>query len=145
MAVMSLARLESVGLLLLRLGFGLQLALQHGWGKMVGVYGHLFLGQEWGFVHGVGEMGFPLPLFFAVCVALAEFVGGMFLALGLFTRYAAVFVIIDLTVAVTRHLFTNMRFELASLYLLVAVFLLIRGAGSLSLDRLLQRSKPAQA
>ncbi len=134
---MSLGRLEPLGLLAMRVGFGLLLALHHGWGKMVGVYGQLFLDQEWGFVHGVEQMGFPVPLFFALCAALAEFAGGLFLALGLFTRYAAVLVIINMSVAVTRHLLTNMRYELATLYLIVAVFLLIRGAGKLSPGRLL--------
>jgi putative oxidoreductase len=122
-------------------GFGLLLALNHGWNKMVGAYGRLFLDQEWGFVSGVEQMGFPFPLFFATCSALAEFVGGLFLALGLFTRYAAIFVIINMSVAVTRHLLTNMRYELASLYLIVAVFLLLRGAGKLSVDGLLAKSK----
>ncbi len=139
--VVSLGRLEPLGLLAMRAGFGLLLALHHGWSKMVGAYGRLFLDQEWGFVHGVEQMGFPVPLFFALCSALAEFAGGLFLALGLFTRYAAVLVIINMSVAVTRHLLTNMRYELATLYLIVAVFLLIRGPGKLSLDSLLGRGK----
>jgi putative oxidoreductase len=108
---------------------------------MVAAYGRLFLNQEWGFVDGVEQLGFPVSLFFATCSALAEFIGGLFMALGLFTRYAALFVIINMSVAVTRHLLTNMRYELATLYLIVAVFLLIRGAGTLSVDSLLGKSK----
>ncbi len=45
--VMNLGRLEPLGLLAMRVGFGLLLALRHGWGKVVGAYGHLFLDQEW--------------------------------------------------------------------------------------------------
>jgi putative oxidoreductase len=138
---MRLERLEPLGLLAIRAGFGLLLALNHGWSKVVGAYGLVFLGQEWPFVQGVGEMGFPLPVFFAICAALAEFLGGLLLALGLFTRYAAIFVTINMSVAVIRHLLTNMRFELAALYLIAAVYLLIRGAGRLSLDSIMGNRK----
>lgn len=129
--------------LLVRVGFGLLLALNHGWGKVSAAFGLVFLGQEWGFVAGVGEMGFPLPAFFAICSALAEFVGGLLLAAGLFTRYAAAFVTINMSVAVLRHLFTNMRYELAALYLIVAVYLLLSGAGKLSLDAMIKKARSA--
>lgn len=134
-------QLEPVGRLLVRLGFGLLLALNHGWGKMSAAYGFVFLGQEWGFVGGVAEMGFPLPAFFAICTALTEFVGGLLLAAGLFTRYAAAFVTINMSVAVLRHLFTNMRYELAALYLIVGIYLLLGGAGKLSLDALIKTKR----
>jgi putative oxidoreductase len=129
--------------LLVRVGFGLLLALNHGWGKASAAFGFVFLGQEWRFVGVVGEMGFPLPAFFAICAALAEFVGGLLLAAGLFTRYAAAFVTINMSVAVLRHLFTNMRYELATLYLIVAVYLLLSGAGKLSLDAMIKKARAA--
>jgi putative oxidoreductase len=129
--------------LLVRVGFGLLLALNHGWGKASAAFGFVFLGEEWGFVARVGEMGFPLPAFFAICAALAEFVGGLLLAAGLFTRYAAAFVTINMSVAVLRHLFTNMRYELATLYLIVAVYLLLSGAGKLSLDAIIKKARAA--
>jgi putative oxidoreductase len=138
-----LDQLEPIARLLVRVGFGLLLALNHGWGKASAAFGFVFLGQEWRFVGVVGEMGFPLPAFFAICAALAEFVGGLLLAAGLFTRYAAAFVTINMSVAVLRHLFTNMRYELAALYLIVAVYLLLSGAGKLSLDAMIKKARAA--
>lgn len=75
---------RDLGLLILRLT-GLYLAVGHGWGKVVG----LASGQT-RFVEGVASMGFPLPVVFAWAAALSELVGGIAIALGLFTRWAAV-------------------------------------------------------
>ncbi len=41
--------------------------------------------QDW-FINDVAKMGFPAPVFFAWCAVLAEFVGGILLALGLLSR-----------------------------------------------------------
>ncbi|MDX1961787.1 MAG: DoxX family membrane protein [Pirellulales bacterium] len=46
--------------------------------------------QDW-FIADVAKMGFPLPVFFAWCAVLAEFFGGILLALGLLARPAAFF------------------------------------------------------
>lgn len=127
-------RLSDVSLFLLRIGAGLFLALLHGWGKIVGAFGYFVYGAEWGFVGGVAAMGFPFPAFFALCASLAEFVGGLMVAAGLFCRYAATFVVINMGVAVYRHLTTDMRFELAALFLLIAIHFAVAGAGKLSLD-----------
>jgi putative oxidoreductase len=74
---------RDIGLLVLRLA-GLYLAVGHGWGKVVG----LASGQS-RFVEGLAEMGFPAPVVFAWAAALAEFAGGLCVALGLFTLWAA--------------------------------------------------------
>jgi len=74
---------RDIGLLILRLA-GLYLAAGHGWGKLVG----LASGQS-RFVEGVANMGFPMPVLFAWAAGLAEFAGGLAMALGLFTRWAA--------------------------------------------------------
>ena len=72
------------GLLLLRLGFGLTLAFGHGINKA------LALGK---FIKSVTRHGFPLPEIMGPLAMLSELVGGTLLALGLFTRPAAGFVI----------------------------------------------------
>lgn len=121
-------------LLVLRVAVGLGLFALHGWGKVKGAWGHLVGGEEWGFATGVAGMGFPFPRFFAFLSTLAESVGALLVAAGLWTRIAAAIVCVNMTVAVSRHLATDMRFELAALYLVVAVALVIAGAGRLSVD-----------
>jgi putative oxidoreductase len=71
-------------LLLLRIS-GLLLALGHGWAKVES----LSTGQGGRLIESVAAMGFPMPVVFAWAAALSEFVGGLCVALGLFTRYAA--------------------------------------------------------
>jgi putative oxidoreductase len=84
---------RDIGLLVLRLA-GLYLAVGHGWGKVVG----LASGQS-RFVEGVAGLGFPLPVVFAWAAALAEFAGGLCVALGLFTPWAAGFAAFTMVVA----------------------------------------------
>ena len=134
----------SWGLLILRLGIATLLITNHGWAKFSGAAGYLFSGKEWGFESFIASMGFPLPTFFAVCAALAEFVGCLLVAGGLFTRYAASLIVITMSVAVFHHLKTDLGFELAALYLLPGLFFVIAGAGKFSADEWLRnRSKTA--
>jgi len=84
---------RDIGLLVLRLA-GLYLAVGHGWGKVVG----LAAGQS-GFIEGLGKMGFPAPAVFAWAAALSEFAGGLCIALGLFTPWAAGFAAFTMFVA----------------------------------------------
>jgi putative oxidoreductase len=137
-------RLSDWGFLILRLGVTAMLATFHGWGKFTGAVGYIFGGQEWGFTSFVGSIGFPLPTFFALCAALAEFIGCILLALGLFSRYAAGLIAITMSVAVFYHLRTASGFELAGLYLLTSLFFIFAGAGSFSLDHLRSRSRGRQ-
>ncbi len=102
---------------------------------MIALWNHLFRAEEWGFPDTVASLGFPLPLFFAGVVAVVEFVGGLMFAAGLYTRYVAALITINMSVAVYRHLITDMRYELASLFLLIALYILFRGAGRYSCDR----------
>jgi putative oxidoreductase len=75
---------QDLGRLVLRLS-GLMMALGHGWSKVVS----LATGGGDRFVEGVGALGFPWPFAFAWAAALAEFAGGLLVALGLGTRLAA--------------------------------------------------------
>ncbi|HEY0464026.1 MAG TPA: DoxX family protein [Polyangiaceae bacterium] len=112
----------------LRLAFGSTLALSHGLGK---------LEAPARFIQGLTNRGFPLPELFGWAALLSEFVGGLLLALGLFTRPAAALVLITLTVAAL-DIHSGDPFakrELALAYAVVALTLLIAGPGRLSLDR----------
>ena len=109
------------------------------------------------FIAGVESLGFPLPGLFAWAAALAEFLGGLCVALGLGTRVAAalagftMFVAAFLRHHALQHLLVAvgaMRAseetvrswgnpELALLYLVVFGTLVLTGGGRFSLDHLL--------
>lgn len=120
------------GLLVLRVGMGASLALAHGVGKVP---------PPSVFVEGVGALGFPFPEWFAWAAGLSEFVGGLLIVVGLLTRPAALLVTITMAVAVlVRH--GGQAFaerELAVLYGVAAVALLLAGGGRFALDSVIRR------
>jgi uncharacterized membrane protein YphA (DoxX/SURF4 family) len=93
----------------------------HGLGKAVAAWEHLVHGAEWKLVEVVGAMGFPRPLWFALAAALVESAGALLLSLGIFTRWAATLLAVVMTVASYRHVVTDYQFEMAALYLALAV------------------------
>ena len=84
-----LDRLQSPLLLIIRLYWGWQFA-QTGWGKLQ----HLDRVAEF-----FTSLSLPAPHATATFVALVEFLGGIFLALGLGTRLTAAILFINMTVA----------------------------------------------
>ena len=126
------AAATDAGLLILRAFAGISLALAHGYGK---------LPPSDGFIQGVGELGYPMPIIFAWAAALAEFAGGLLLALGLFTRPAAVLIAITMaTAGFLAHAEDPFGVkEMAFLYLAIAVLYVLAGAGQYSIDALLRR------
>jgi putative oxidoreductase len=117
------------GIAVLRLGFGLILALNHGLGKMMA------LGK---FVEGVAAGGMPIPWVLGPAAALSEFLGGLLVAVGLFARPAALFVATTMLVAVL-HVHAADPFakkELALTYAIAALAVLVAGPGKLSIDGL---------
>lgn len=86
-------------------------------------------------------MGFPLPELFASLAALAEFGGGIFLALGLLTRPAA-FLVLGQMAVVTLLAHAGDPFgdrETPILYGAIALLFVGIGAGRYSLDALIHR------
>lgn len=122
-----LSTVANAGLALLRIFAGVSLAAAHGLGK---------LPPSEQFIGGVTGLGFPAPVLFAWAASLAEFLGGAFLALGLFTRISSFFVAcVMLTAAFGTHISDPFqKKELALLYLFIALCFLLKGAGDWSID-----------
>jgi len=122
------------GLLVLRLFTGLALAFAHGLGKFP---------PSARFIAGVEGMGFPVPALFAWAAAGAELVGGILLAIGLFTRPSALFILATMaTAAFIRHApdpFSGK--EKALLFGVVALLFLLAGAGRYSVDAMMRGGK----
>ncbi len=123
---------SNVGLLLLRVFMGGAL-LTHGWGKMFG-------GLE-EFTGYVAALGIPAPRMMTFLAAASESFGAMFLMAGLLTRPAAFMIVCTMSVAVgVAHQGDPFaKQELAWLYLVPALFFLLKGAGKWSLDSLVTK------
>ncbi|MDO8589553.1 MAG: DoxX family protein [Armatimonadota bacterium] len=112
----------------------------HGSQKLFGWFGgHGFSAV----VQMVGSLGFVPATFWAVLVVFAEFGGGILLILGLFTRFAAVMILINMIVAVTMvhwkmgGFFLPGGIEYALSLAAAALSLVFSGAGKLSIDKLI--------
>jgi putative oxidoreductase len=125
------SRAADAGLLILRVFAGLALALAHGLGKIP---------PQEGFVGMVGGLGLPAPHIAAWLSGIAEFGGGILLALGLLTRPAALLIVINMTVAVVlAHAGdTFLDRERPLLFLFIALAYLLIGAGRYSLDAMIR-------
>ena len=117
----------SSALLVLRIVVGVAFVL-HGWPKIREPFG-------W--------MAPPaLPAALQALAAVAEFFGGVGLVLGLLTPLVAMGIACTMAVAVARHVLVKRDpflggYELAAVYLSVAVLVLLAGPGRFSLDRAL--------
>jgi putative oxidoreductase len=129
----ALERAQWVGPLLVRLSLG-AVFITSGWGKIHN------LGQVTSFFT---ELGIPFPGFNAALASTTELVGGVLILLGLFTRFAAIPLIVVMLVAIA----TAKRPEIDGVaallgfieftYIAGFVWLLVSGAGRVSLDALL--------
>lgn len=120
---------EALGDLFIRASAGLSLALAHGINK--------FPPPE-PLVAGIERLGFPAPSLFAWCAFATEFLGGLLLAAGLFTRPAAAAVAFMMSVAAfgVHAADPFAKKELALMYLAVAIYALLSGPGKFSADAL---------
>ncbi|HUP56791.1 MAG TPA: DoxX family protein [Bdellovibrionota bacterium] len=89
----------------------------------------------------MSSMGFPMPALFAWLASLSEFAGGLFLAVGLFTRPAAFFVAFTMAIAffVAHSSDPFKTKELAFLYMAAATSLIFIGSGRFSLDAVIRK------
>lgn len=120
------------GMFVLRVFAGAAMAIAHGLGKVP---------PSEGLIGGVTALGFPVPVLFAWCAALAELVGGGLIALGLFTRISSLFLGFTMFVAAFGAHGSDpfQKQEMSLLYLAICVFFMFAGAGSWSLDRILRK------
>ena len=119
------------GLLVLRVWFGAAMAALHGWGKMAA----LVSGKN---MFSNAIIGIPpWPAF--ILTTFAEFVCAILLVIGLWTRMAALFLIVTMAVAFfVAHggaLSGPSSGEMAFVYLAAYTTILIAGAGRFSVDR----------
>ncbi len=134
----------NIAALFLRIALGFILA-DHGYPKL--------FSREFGprgFANVLKNLGVPFPEFFAYIVGIVEFFGGIFLILGLATRYIAAIVTINMLIAIFTVQKSSIRqgqsglspdasgdHELDFMLLVAAVVLVLTGAGRISLDFLI--------
>jgi putative oxidoreductase len=123
-----LDRMQSLALLALRMTLGI-IMVAHGSHK---VYGHMH--EYAGYISSLG-----LPAWLGYVSALAEFLGGVLLILGLFTRCAAFAVLIDMTIAIGKvhwkhGLLGAGGYEFPLALATIAFALIFLGGGAISLD-----------
>ncbi len=123
---------EDAGLLSLRLVFGLSMAILHGWSK---------LPVTADFISVIAKIGIPFSEALAWTAVIVEFVGGILICIGLFTRTAALGVLGTMLVAVFVR-YANQPIDVRELALLHAAAcsaLLLTGPGRISVDYALAR------
>jgi putative oxidoreductase len=129
-----MSRLEPYALSLLRMVAGFTFSL-HGFQKILGAFGGL---------GGKGAAAVGSQMWFA---GILELAGGLLIVLGLFTRPVAFILCGEMAVAYFRAHAPRSIWplvnggELAVLYCFIYLYLMAAGAGPLSLDRMVRRSK----
>jgi putative oxidoreductase len=143
---------DSVATAILRLVLGV-VFFAHGAQKLLGWFGGFGFSGTMGFF--TGQMHIPAP--FAFLAIAAEFFGGLGLIVGFLTRIAAFGIAVNMMVAIWMvhapfGFFMNWSgqqkgegFEYHLLALAVLAFLMIRGAGSFSIDRTIATASPSRA
>ena len=136
--------LQSPLLLLIRLYWGWQFAVD-GWGKLT----HLEKVTDY-----FTTLNLPGPHMTAILVAMVEFLGGIFFALGLGSRVVSLVLFVNMTVAfwaAEREAFLGVisnpdKFQAADAYnyWFAALLILILGPGSFALDWFLRRRTPTE-
>ena len=126
-------RVSPYGYALMRFGTGAVL-VPHG-------LRNLFFGGLGGSADVIaGGAGLPLPMAWAFLAALVQLVGGAFVALGFFTRPAALIVWLYMSVSITvthwanGYFWTNGGIEYSLLSWILCVAILFKGGGRYSID-----------
>ncbi|WOD37688.1 DoxX family protein [Nodosilinea sp. E11] len=89
----------------------------------------------------VAYLGLPFPITLSYMAAFTELIGAPLVALGLFTRPAALGLFFTMTVAMYHHIkvagFSIPYLELSAIYAATFLFFVINGGGRFSVDALL--------
>jgi putative oxidoreductase len=132
----SLNSLQPWGAFFLRLVLGSAM-LYHGYDKVIpagGFQAHPFSALQH---HGHFVVSLGMPYWLGYVSALTEFIGGILILLGLFTRFAAFMIAVNMLFAIIlvnrHHGYAASEYSLA--LLVIAIMLLFFGAGVVALDR----------
>jgi len=125
-----LDRLQPLALLVMRLALG-AIIVDHGYHKVFGGLHH--------HVQFVTSLG--LPAWSAYLSAFTEFLGGLLVLIGLFTRIAAIAICIDLSVAILKvHLHNGLMgnggYEFPLALATLAFALIFFGGGAIAFDHI---------
>ena len=131
---------EQWGQLLLRLAIG-PIFIAHGAQK-------LFVRSPTQVAGSLTNLGIPLPELSAWLLSLTEFGGGIFLLLGLFTRWASIPVAFAMLVAIltahsplTHSLTGKGGYEFPLALMMMALCLMLQGGGKMAIDDWLKKLK----
>ncbi len=116
--------------------------IPHGAQKLFGAFGGYGLEATGQFFQT--QLGFANGYLAALGAGSVEVFGGLLLALGLFTRFAAGAVVVFLSVAMTFHfsngfIWTDGGWEYPVFWAITVLMFVVRGGGQYSLDRLIGR------
>jgi uncharacterized membrane protein YphA (DoxX/SURF4 family) len=126
---------QSAGLLLLRVGAGVCIFSLFGLDKLKGAYLYFHGGQPWPFVGFNKSVGIYAPLLVACFQSLVESLGVALVAVGFFTRVAALSVAIGFAAATYfSHKLGEVSWILAAAYFLMFAAIALTGPGKFSLD-----------
>ncbi len=135
------SRLSDFAQAVLRVALG-GILIPHGMQKLFGAFGGMGIEKNAALFD---KIGYTPGMFWGTLVGCTELIAGVLLVLGLFTRPAAFAVVIFMingvyfTSKTGGFFWTSRGSEFAILILVVAFFVLIRGAGPWSLDRKIGR------
>jgi putative oxidoreductase len=139
-----LDRLQPLALLVLRVVLG-AIMIGHGYSKVFGGLSH----------HAQFVSSLGLPGWLAYCSAAAEFFGGILVIAGFFTRFAALAILIDMSVAIAKvhwkhGLLGDGGYQFPLALAAIALALVFFGGGPMAFDSIRGgggriRSRPAKA